>query len=104
MHKTPLEPQLRFDRVFCRRIVRWCGRGDLNPHAFRRHPLKMVCLPVPPLPLLKQYFADRLRETKVCTAHAETITSTLQPASCVLCLYTRSNEAVQVRRWLVARS
>jgi hypothetical protein len=22
----------------------------LNPHAFRRHPLKMVCLPVPPLP------------------------------------------------------
>ncbi len=28
----------------------WCGRGDLNPHAFRRHPLKMVCLPVPPLP------------------------------------------------------
>ena len=31
--------------------MRWCGRGDLNPHAFRRHPLKMVCLPVPPLPL-----------------------------------------------------
>src|SRR5205814_7016895 len=30
--------------------MRWCGRGDLNPHAFRRHPLKMVCLPVPPLP------------------------------------------------------
>src|ERR1017187_3774072 len=26
------------------------NRGDLNPHAFRRHPLKMVCLPVPPLP------------------------------------------------------
>ena len=22
----------------------------MNPHAFRRHPLKMVCLPVPPLP------------------------------------------------------
>ena len=31
-------------------LLRWCGRGDLNPHAFRRHPLKMVCLPVPPLP------------------------------------------------------
>src|SRR5438034_2687109 len=30
----------------------WCGRGDLNPHAFRRHPLKMVCLPIPPLPQL----------------------------------------------------
>jgi hypothetical protein len=29
----------------------WCGRGDLNPHAFRRHPLKMVCLPISPLPL-----------------------------------------------------
>jgi len=29
---------------------RWCGRGDLNPHAFRRHPLKMVCLPISPLP------------------------------------------------------
>ena len=28
----------------------WCGRRDLNPHGFRRHPLKMVCLPIPPLP------------------------------------------------------
>jgi hypothetical protein len=28
----------------------------LNPHAFRRHPLKMVCLPVPPLPLLHNSF------------------------------------------------
>jgi hypothetical protein len=27
-----------------------CGRRDLNPHGFRRHPLKMVCLPIPPLP------------------------------------------------------
>src|ERR1700681_2694189 len=33
----------------------WCGRGDLNPHAFRRHPLKMVCLPVPPLPHFSNY-------------------------------------------------
>src|SRR5882724_5831929 len=32
----------------------WCGRRDLNPHAFRRHPLKMVCLPIPPLPLYNQ--------------------------------------------------
>jgi hypothetical protein len=23
----------------------WCGRGDLNPYAFRRRPLKTVCLP-----------------------------------------------------------
>src|SRR2546426_11141393 len=27
-----------------------CGRWDSNPHALRRHPLKMVRLPVPPLP------------------------------------------------------
>ena len=26
----------------------------MNPHASRRHPLKMVCLPVPPLPQLKK--------------------------------------------------
>ena len=26
----------------------------MNPHASRRHPLKMVCLPVPPLPLLQK--------------------------------------------------
>ena len=32
------------------RWLGWCGRRDLNPHAFRRHPLKMVCLPIPPLP------------------------------------------------------
>src|SRR2546427_266302 len=27
-----------------------CGRWDSNPQALRRHPLKMVRLPVPPLP------------------------------------------------------
>ncbi len=26
----------------------WCPRGDSNSHDFRRHPLKMVCLPIPP--------------------------------------------------------
>jgi hypothetical protein len=25
----------------------------LNPHASRRHPLKMVCLPISPLPRFK---------------------------------------------------
>src|SRR5229473_400917 len=25
-----------------------CRRRDSNPHALRRHPLKMVCLPIPP--------------------------------------------------------
>jgi hypothetical protein len=28
-----------------------CRRRDSNPHASRRHPLKMVCLPIPPLRL-----------------------------------------------------
>src|SRR2546425_1429743 len=32
------------------RVKSWCGRRDSNPHALRRHPLKMVRLPVPPLP------------------------------------------------------
>ena len=32
------------------KTIFWCGRGDSNPHALRRHPLKMVRLPVPPLP------------------------------------------------------
>jgi hypothetical protein len=29
--------------------VSWCRRGDSNPHGFPHHPLKMACLPVPPL-------------------------------------------------------
>ena len=48
----------RYEKTYCARTRRtatsrktiftknhWCGRGDLNPHASRRHPLKMVCLP-----------------------------------------------------------
>src|SRR6266567_752679 len=46
-HKIPATLSLDFARSDT-----WCGRGDLNPHAFRRHPLKMVCLPIPPLPPL----------------------------------------------------
>src|SRR5208337_1305242 len=42
----------------------WCGRGDLNPHAFRRHPLKMVCLPVSPLPHSRMQRALRLSKQK----------------------------------------
>ena len=30
-------------------MVGWCRRGDSNPHEFPHHPLKMACLPVPPL-------------------------------------------------------
>ena len=29
---------------------RWCGRWDLNPHAFRHYPLKVARLPVSPRP------------------------------------------------------
>jgi hypothetical protein len=54
-------------------FTRWCGRGDLNPHAFRRHPLKMVCLPIPPLPLRvnlpSEQLVDRIR-LGVYVAHA----------------------------------
>ena len=39
----------QLEAVEYKKII-WCGRGDLNPHALRRHPLKMVCLPIPPLP------------------------------------------------------
>lgn len=38
----------------------------MNPHGFRRHPLKMVCLPVPPLPhssLLSQIRDNLLSST-----------------------------------------
>jgi len=28
---------------------KWCRRRDLNPHGSPHHPLKMACLPVPPL-------------------------------------------------------
>src|ERR1700733_7217254 len=44
----------------------WCGRGDLNPHAFRRHPLKMVCLPVPPLPHFVKLLATYILASSFC--------------------------------------
>ena len=28
-------------------LLKWCRRGDSNPHGFPHHSLKMVCLPVP---------------------------------------------------------
>src|SRR5712692_6104803 len=40
---------------FPNRRKSWCGRWDSNPHALRRHPLKMVRLPVPPLPHWEGY-------------------------------------------------
>gem|GEM_PF-6343724 len=32
-----------------KKFGRWCRRRDSNPHGSPRHPLKMVCLPIPPL-------------------------------------------------------
>ena len=82
-NKTPSGPRPRFkfrsSSIFLKlntqeirwRIstsVLWCGRGDLNPHAFRRHPLKMVCLPVPPLPHFINYvLIDSLKAFSVRT-------------------------------------
>ena len=37
------------DNISVIRALRPCRRRDSNPHASRRHPLKMVCLPIPPL-------------------------------------------------------
>ena len=54
--------EARIPKSIAGKAERWCGRGDLNPHAFRRHPLKMVCLPVPPLPhVLNQPDSTRCR-------------------------------------------
>src|SRR6266704_4328360 len=33
------------------KYLQLCRRRDSNPHASRRHPLEMVCLPIPPLRL-----------------------------------------------------
>ena len=33
------------------RIMRWCRRRDSNSHGSPRYPLKIVCLPIPPLRL-----------------------------------------------------
>src|SRR5882757_4200653 len=77
----------------------WCGRGDLNPHALRRHPLKMVCLPIPPLPLGMLFAAGLDLEAAALVIHAETVP--FQVARAMLCatlvLETSSNE---VRLWL----
>jgi hypothetical protein len=62
----------------------WCGRGDLNPHAFRRHPLKMVCLPVPPLPHFKNCFI-----LNYLHRHLQVVsTSTVCVFVCTFCIRT----------------
>jgi hypothetical protein len=64
-------------------LNRWCGRGDLNPHASRRHPLKMVCLPISPLPRLKLLYFQRVAEN---TEGLSTSVSTIITTFCTNCL------------------
>src|SRR5215831_2098180 len=60
--------------------ILWCGRGDLNPHAFRRHPLKMVCLPVPPLPQESKHdYNKRPKRAQYFTIAANDLGSRLAP-------------------------
>src|SRR5437660_7119170 len=70
------------DFVPCSR-QKWCGRRDLNPHAFRRHPLKMVCLPVPPLPpsLQFRWENDRALRRKMRREATLIITKLRSPAA-----------------------
>src|SRR5438445_12559602 len=83
----------------------WCGRGDLNPHAFRRHPLKMVCLPIPPLPLYNQSLIRILhchktsaRDYRPTTLFADAYSNALEDCTrfCTRChtlkVYTRGVE------------
>jgi hypothetical protein len=38
-----------------------CPRGDSNSYTFRRYPLKIVCLPISPLGLVKFLNAKNIR-------------------------------------------
>jgi hypothetical protein len=59
----------------------------LNPHAFRRHPLKMVCLPIPPLPLILSAFSvllgtwDQLGEAFSTESHSKAYTDKRRDSS-----------------------
>ena len=50
-HRAAWDPAMRTEhrRGWCSDPAVWCRRGDSNPHGFPHHPLKMACLPVPPL-------------------------------------------------------
>jgi hypothetical protein len=44
-------------------VTKWCRRRDSNPHRSPRHPLKMVCLPIPPR---RHYiFSNNMRFTQI---------------------------------------
>jgi hypothetical protein len=51
-----------------------CGEGDLNPHGIiSRQPLKLVCLPIPPPPLLSDiYYTIPQENVNYCCKHART--------------------------------
>ena len=82
----------RYEKTYCARTRRtatsrktiftknhWCGRGDLNPHASRRHPLKMVCLP------FHHFRMDILRESPTPTIPSPCIAAQLCEHSGQLC-------------------
>ena len=41
----------------------WCGKRDLNPYGVNHTPLKRARLPVPPLPRITHYCAQRIYYT-----------------------------------------
>ena len=47
-----------------------CARQDLNLHALRRQPLKLVCLPIPPLALIQRIKLLKLKFLLQNVAHA----------------------------------
>src|SRR5215470_2252416 len=49
MNLAAIDPILRHEFRLDSEAISPCRRRDSNPHASRRHPLKMVCLPIPPL-------------------------------------------------------
>ena len=54
---------------------KWCPRPDLNRHGLRHYPLKIACLPIPPLGL--------------CTYIIRPAVLTARPAGCRRCSQTR---------------
>ncbi|CRH28609.1 Uncharacterized protein {ECO:0000313/EMBL:ABJ00072.1} [Pantoea ananatis] len=54
----------------CCRIMKWCGRRDLNSHTLRRQNLNLVRLPISPLPQKKDggYDGNRTCDPSIMSA------------------------------------
>src|SRR5260221_5503795 len=83
----------------------WCRRGDSNPHALRRHPLKMVCLPISPLrrsviSFLASAAAGPARSFAVVVAErAPVVQALVEPASAAVVAFVwRLRESPRIRR------